>query len=177
MTGRERIEAYLREKRIPFMVHHHPVADAAQRAAAREHVLGRVVARVVVAFADGRMALFVLPAQFRVDVNRAAAATSAGELVIASEAEVIRAFSDCELGAMPPFGHPYDIDVYVDRRLAAQREIVFDAGTRTETMLMNYVDYARLAKPIVADFALGESSQHRRAKTLGGPSRKRCTTG
>jgi len=61
MTGRERIEAYLRENRIPFVVHHHPVADAAPRAAAREHILGRVVAGVVVAIAGGRMALFGAP--------------------------------------------------------------------------------------------------------------------
>ena len=38
--------------------------------------------------------------------------------------------------------------------LTEDREIVFNAGTHDETMKVRYDDYARLAHPIVADFAV-----------------------
>jgi Ala-tRNA(Pro) deacylase len=54
---------------------------------------------------------------------------------------------------MPPFGNLYDLPLYVDRSLAEDETIVFDSGTHTDTMSMKYADFARLAKPIVAEFA------------------------
>jgi Ala-tRNA(Pro) deacylase len=43
--------------------------------------------------------------------------------------------------------------VYVDRTLAEDETIYFQAGTHTDTMSMQYADFERLVKPRVADFA------------------------
>lgn len=153
MTGLERLKAYLASQRIPFTVHHHRPAFAAQDVAASEHIPGRQVAKVVAVYADGVLALLVLPACHRVNLAHVGDAIGAHSVYLAGEADLAAAFSDCEVGAMPPFGNLYHVPVYVDRALADVETIVFQAGTHTDTMTMAYADFVRLVKPRVARFA------------------------
>jgi Ala-tRNA(Pro) deacylase len=60
-------------------------------------------------------------------------------------------FPDCETGAMPPFGNLYGLPVYVDRHLARERELVFQAGNHREAVRVEYSDFERLVHPTVAD--------------------------
>jgi Ala-tRNA(Pro) deacylase len=153
MGCKEDLEAYLRESKVPFQVQHHAVAYTAQEVAASEHVPGRMLAKVVVLIADGKLCMFVLPAPARVDLDKAAAILNAREARLAHEDEFTDRFPGCEVGAMPPFGNLYDVSLYVDKALAEDETIVFEAGTHTDTMSMKYADFARLVKPTVADFA------------------------
>ena len=153
MNSKERLEAYLRENKIPFQVVHHPLAYTAQEVAAAEHVPGKLLAKVVIVLADGKMAMLALPAPLRVDLTKAAAALGAKDVRLAHEEEFAAAFPDCEVGAMPPFGNLYDLPVVVDKALSEDEEIVFNAGTHTDTVTLKYADFARLVKPKVAEFA------------------------
>ena len=63
-------------------------------------------------------------------------------------------FPDCEIGAMPPFGNLYELEVYVDTALAEQPHIVFQAGSHVETIRMAYQDFATLVQPKIVDFAI-----------------------
>ncbi|HXD50487.1 MAG TPA: YbaK/EbsC family protein, partial [Burkholderiales bacterium] len=65
------------------------------------------------------------------------------------EAEFSDRFPDCEVGAMPPFGNLYDLDVYVDDSLAptADAKIAFNAGTHTDVMRLAYREFERLVRP------------------------------
>ncbi len=153
MNCKERLEAYLRENKVPFQMVHHPLAYTAQEVAAAEHVPGKMLAKVVVVFADGKLAMMALPAPFRVDLNKAAAALAAKEVRLAHEEEFAAAFPDCEVGAMPPFGNLYELPVCVDKALAEDETIIFQAGTHTDTISLKYADFQRLVKPKVAEFA------------------------
>ena len=154
MNCMERLQAYLRENKVPFEIQHHPIAYSAQEVAASEHVPGKALAKTVVVFASGETVMLALPGSHRVDVEKAATALGAKEVRLAHEAELEAYFPDCEVGAMPPFGNLYDVSVWVDRSLAEDETIVFRAGTHTDTMSLKYADYARLAKPNVAEFAV-----------------------
>lgn len=157
MTCRERLEAWLREQQVAFAVQHHAQRFTAQEVAQSEHIPGRLLAKVVVAIADGKQVLLVLPAPWRVDLAKAAAALGAKELRLAREEEFAAAFPDCEVGAMPPFGNLYGLPVAVDRSLAADETIYFQAGTHTDTLSLKYADFVRLAQPAVREFAHHES--------------------
>ncbi len=153
MGCKEELEAYLRENKVPFQFQHHAVAYTAQEVAAAEHVPGRLLAKVVMVMADGKLAMFVLPAPARVDLEKAGTVLGANEARLAREEEFADRFPGCEVGAMPPFGGLYDLPVYADKSLAEDETIVFEAGTHTDTMSMKYGDYERLANPNVAEFA------------------------
>jgi Ala-tRNA(Pro) deacylase len=55
---------------------------------------------------------------------------------------------------MPPFGYLYDLPTYVDKDLAAEDYIVFEAGTHTAAIKMSYLEYDRIVKPRVEDLAI-----------------------
>jgi Ala-tRNA(Pro) deacylase len=147
MTCKEKLEAYLREQEVPFEVHHHPPAYTAQRVAEAEHISGKIMVKVVMAFADGKIVMLAVPAPKHVSLTKAAEATGAKEVRLAHEDEFAAAFPDCEVGAMPPFGNLYGLPVYADAQLAQDETIVFNAGTHEDTVHMKYADFESLVKP------------------------------
>jgi Ala-tRNA(Pro) deacylase len=118
-----------------------------------EHVPGRMVAKVVIAIADDeQMVMLCLPAPCRVNMLKLMDLLGTDDVRLAREDEFAREFSDCEIGAMPPFGNLYRMPVFVDKQLAADERIVFAAGLHTDTVEMHYADFARLVHPVVGDF-------------------------
>lgn len=148
---RQRLEEYFIRNDVGFAEQHHPTAFTAQEVAASDHVSGRIVAKVVMVWAEGRLAMLVVPAPKRVDFAKAAMALGAADLRLAREEEFAELFPDCEPGAMPPFGNLYGVPVYTDRALAENLNLVLQAGTHTETMGIRFDDYERLVRPVLAD--------------------------
>lgn len=149
-----RLKKHFRDDGIAFQAMTYPTAFTAQEIAAALGVKGKRLAKVVMVKADDRIVMLVLPASYRLDFTKLQGVLGAKELRLAKEEEFSAVFPDCEIGAMPPFGHMYEVSVWVDRALAEEPEIVFQAGTHRETLKMMYKDYARLARPRVADFAV-----------------------
>jgi Ala-tRNA(Pro) deacylase len=149
---KDRLEAYLREKQVPFEVRHHPRAITAQEVAASEHVPGKMLAKTVMVLADGKMVMLALPAPYQVDMDKAGKVLGV-EVRLAHEEEFENTFPDCEVGAMPPFGNLYEVPVYVEVALAEDETIVFRAGTHTDTMSVSYADFEKLVEPTIAEFA------------------------
>jgi Ala-tRNA(Pro) deacylase len=147
------MEQYLRENGVGFEVLTHSQAFTMQEVAAALHVPGDQVAKVVIVCADDEMAMLVLPAPYRLNIDQARGLLGAEDARLAKEKEFADLFPDCATGAMPPFGNLYDVPVYVDKALAAQSNIVFRIGTHRETMKIAYADFGRLAQPTVGEFA------------------------
>ncbi len=148
------LKDFLDQHKIPYQVLSHTRTYTAQETAASAHIPGQELAKTVMARIDGRMAMLVLPAQYRVDFDLLRDLIGADEVELASEKEFRTLFPDCEPGAMPPFGNLYKIDTYVAEQLAKDEHIAFNAGTHTELIRMAYADFERVAKPrLVALFA------------------------
>jgi Ala-tRNA(Pro) deacylase len=154
MSVAARLKEFLDSNKVQYSVLTHPQAYTAQELAAVTHVSGKELAKSVVVKADDRYVLTVLPAPRRIGLGRLQQILGAKEARIAHESEFTSLFPECELGAMPPFGNLYGLAVYVDESLTKDEEIVFNACTHRDAIRMKYADFARLAKPTVADFAL-----------------------
>ena len=102
---------------------------------------------------DGKMAMAVLPASYQVDLDLMKNAVGAQTVEIAPEAEFEGMFPECEVGAMPPFGNLYGMDVFAAKRLAEDEEIVFNAGSHIELIRLAYADFERLVQPTVLAFS------------------------
>lgn len=153
MKCKERMAAYLKEHGVAFKAMTHPTAYTAQEVAATQGVSGKQVAKVVIVKADDKAAMLVLQASALVDFAKAKKALGAKAVRLAKEGEFADLFPDCEVGSMPPFGNLYNLPVYVDEGLAAVPDIVFEAGSHTDTFRVKYADYARLVNPKVASFS------------------------
>jgi Ala-tRNA(Pro) deacylase len=152
-TCKDRLEQYLREQQVAYEMQHHPLAYTAQHVAAAEHVPGKELAKTVIVITDDRTVMVIVPGTRNVQVSRLPTALGASSARLAKEKEFEALFPDCEVGAMPPFGNLYGMDVYVDRTLVEDQRVVFRAGTHTDTMRIKYADFARLARPIAVDVA------------------------
>ena len=95
----------------------------------------------------------VLPADHRIDLDKIKKATGQAASLDA-EQEFKPLFPDCAVGAMPPFGNLYGLPTYVDKRLAEEDYIVFEAGTHTDAIKLSYQDYEKIVKPRVEDLAV-----------------------
>lgn len=132
----------------------HSPAFTAQEVAHHAHVSGKHLAKTVIVKLDGRLAMAVIPAPERVDLDLLREASGARNAELASETEFQQHFPECALGAMPPFGHLYGMDVYLDAQLARDPELTFAAGSHNEVLRLAYADYERLVKPKVVGFAV-----------------------
>ncbi len=141
------VKEFLKANGVSHIVIPHPLAFTATSVAGAAHIPGKEMAKTVVVNLDGRPALAVLPADRKVDLERLRRATGATTIELTNEREFTADFPGCEVGAMPPFGNLYGLEVFVDPHLAADPEIAFNAGTHTELIRMSYKDFERLVKP------------------------------
>jgi Ala-tRNA(Pro) deacylase len=146
------IRKMLELRGIPFEELHHPDAYTAQEVAQREHFSGHRVAKVVVVIVDGRPVELILPASRLVDLDRVQVVLNARQVRLASEEEMERYLSDCELGAVPPLRHWKDVTVLMDRSLNVEGDILFQAGTHADAIRLSFRDWYEMVNPQVATF-------------------------
>jgi Ala-tRNA(Pro) deacylase len=148
MAVNSRLLGLLAKSRIEYELMPHPEAFTAQEVAQTAHIRGRRLAKVVLVRA-GRSdyVMAVVPASSHVDLELLGRISGHKHLVLATEGEIQRVFPDCELGAMPPFGNLYGLQVYLDACFAQQENFIFQAGNHHEVVRMTFPEYERLAGP------------------------------
>lgn len=153
----KKLKEFLDSHQIKYVIIGHSPAYTAQEIAASAHVPGKELAKTVVVKIDGKLAMAVLPASYHVDFDLLQKAAGASQVDLATEEEFRNRFPECELGAMPPFGNLYGMDVYVAEGLAEDEEIAFNAGSHTELLRLAYEDFQRFVEPRVVKFSSGDS--------------------
>lgn len=146
----QQLKRFLDDNHVKYVTVTHSRAYTAQELASLAHVPGKEWAKTVMVKIDGKLAMAVIPAAQKVVFDLLRKAARAKDAELATEHEFAATFPDCELGAMPPFGNLYGLDVYVADGLAEDEEIAFNACSFSELVRMPYHDFARLAKPKVA---------------------------
>ena len=154
------VKKMLELRGIPFEELHHPQVYTAQEVAQLEHVSGHRVAKVVVVMADGRPVELVLPASRHVLLDRVKAVLNAREVRLATEDEMGKYFTDCEVGAIPPLRHWQDVAVLMDHSLTVEGDILFQAGTHQDAVRLNFRDWYEMVGPQVATFSEPEEVAH-----------------
>jgi Ala-tRNA(Pro) deacylase len=147
-----KLKAFLDEHRTKYVTIRHSPAYTAQETAQSAHVSGKELAKTVMVKVDGKMAMVVVTASEHVNIGELRRQTGAGKVELATEGEFKSLFPDCEVGAMPPFGNLYGMEVFASRRLAEDEEIAFNAGSHTELVRLAYRDFERLVKPKMVRF-------------------------
>jgi Ala-tRNA(Pro) deacylase len=149
MSILRKLKEMLDEAKISYEVHSHLQAFTAQETAARQHLSGKDMAKVVMLEVDGALAMAVIPASRMISLNAVKASLGAKEVRLATEDEFASRFPECEIGAMPPFGNLFDLPVYVDPTLEEDEAIFFNAGNHQQTVEMRYRDFAQIVQPRV----------------------------
>lgn len=146
------LKQFLDNEKIKYVSIIHSTAYTAQEVAASAHIPGKELAKTVIVQLDGETAMAVLPANRKVVLQDLREVTGADQVKLVPEEEFKKKFPDCEIGAMPPFGNLYGMEVYAASSLAENANIAFNAGSHTEVIKLAYKDFERLVRPKVVSF-------------------------
>jgi Ala-tRNA(Pro) deacylase len=144
---------YINHNKVHYEVIEHAPAFSAHEVAVVSHVPEKDLAKTLIVQADGKFYMVVTSADHRLDERLLHDVLKAKHVHLASEEDLRQIFPDCEVGAMPPFGNLYAVPVYVDKMLAEDDVIVFNACSHTRSIRLKMYDFMRLVKPVVAEFS------------------------
>ena len=130
MTISATVQRYLQDRSVEYEVLTHPFTGSSSETAQSVHVSGDRIAKTVVLrvgdAADGYL-LAVLPVSHHLDLD-VLHQWLGRSVELASEQEIGKLFPDCDLGAIPPVGEAYGLDVVVEDSLAGLDEVCFEGG-------------------------------------------------
>jgi Ala-tRNA(Pro) deacylase len=144
----------LKRERVPYTVFRHPPAYTALEQAQVSHIRGHCAAKVVICMADDTPVQAIVPAHYRVDLERLRQLAGAFTIRLALEEEIATVYPEFEVGAAPPLGTIYGHRVFVDDCFVGEPEMVFNAGTHTVSVCMHFSDFAEMVKPVIAPIGI-----------------------
>jgi Ala-tRNA(Pro) deacylase len=131
------------DRNVTYEVITHDPTMSSTRTAQACHVSGERLAKAIVLRHDGRYMLAVLPATHHVRLSDLK--TQIGDDVdLADEREIRQLFPDCALGAVPPVGEAYELDVIVDDSIQKQPDVYLEGGDHATLVHMDQGQFARL---------------------------------
>jgi len=137
------LRSYLDDHAVRFEpVPHSPTFEMA-RAAHAAHVSGKNVAKGVMVRTDGEYLVAVLPASRKLDMDSLGRFLGR-KVTLASETEAASRLPDCELGAIPPLGGAYGLDMVVDDDMFVDEDVLFEGGDHRTLIAVDPADWRRL---------------------------------
>ncbi len=131
------------DRNVTYDVITHDVTMSSTRTAQACHVSGNCLAKAIVLRRNGGFMLAVLPASHHIRLSDLK--TQIGDDVdLADETEIKQLFPDCALGAVPPVGQCYELDVIVDDSIQEPPDVYLEGGDHTTLVHMNQAQFTRL---------------------------------
>ena len=147
------IRALLAREGVTFReVHHEPTHTSEESARARGEDV-RIGGKALVIKVDDTFALFVLSAARKLDSGAVRRRFGAKKARFATPDE-LHAMTGLVPGSVPPFGRvllPFDL--YADPSVTENERIAFNAGSLTDSIILDVRDWLRVARPTMFAFA------------------------
>jgi Ala-tRNA(Pro) deacylase len=143
----KKLKELFEQAKVPYEIFNHPLAYTTQEIAAKQHISGNEIAKVVMLEVDESLVMAVIAGNHKISLDAVQAGLGAGRVRLATEDEFISRFPGCEIGAMPPFGQLFGLKTLVDPNLEKDEHIYFNAGNHVQTVRLRYKDFVTLAKP------------------------------
>lgn len=143
MSIAKNIENYLNTNQFDYDVVVHPHSRFSMETAQTARVSGDQLAKAVILKEEDNYAMAILPATHRLDLGVLRQQT-ARNFGLATESEIGDIFNDCEVGAVPPVGQPYDLPMWLDESLDEADDIYFEAGDHDQLIHMKGAEFQRL---------------------------------
>lgn len=147
-----KIQDYLDAHNVRYHLIPHDPAPTAQQVAEAAHIPGKHLAKSIVLKVNGKLALAILPASDQIHLDQLCASLGTQDVHLVLEDEIGPLFPDCDIGAIPPFGNLYGMEVYVSQHLREDENIAFAGGASHELIQMSYGEFERLVNPSVLRF-------------------------
>lgn len=147
----DRLCELLRQGKAEFHVtNHEPVFTSEQAALVRGTTLSS--AKALICKFDNVFAMFVLPADRKLDSKSVRKQLNARSMRFATREEVFD-ITGLQPGSIPPFGSVFDLKTYCDERLCEEQVINFNAGDHAISISLAFSEFERVERPSLGTFA------------------------
>jgi len=137
------LKDYLDSSGTHYDVVPHTYTTSSMEIAQAAHIPGdKLVKSVLLEDANGYV-LAVIPATHHLDVRKISQSLDR-PLDLATEDKLGNIFTDCDLGAIPPVGDAYGLQVVMDESVKGCNEVYFEAGDHIELIHMDNNAFMRL---------------------------------
>lgn len=137
----------LARRQIPYELIEHARSYTSPGAALAAHVPDDHIAKGVLMRDASGYLLVVIPGDRWVDRRRLRAELGR-DLLLASEEEIGRWFYDCDLGAIPPLGAAYDLEMVVDEDLTTLARIYLEGGDHHHLIALEHDRFMELMRGV-----------------------------
>lgn len=141
-----KVKKLLDGKKVNYKVlEHKPVKTSEEAAKIRGTKMGNAPKAMVLAKKKGELLMVCVPADKQIDLEKASKII--GEKVKVASAEEVEEQLGLKVGAVPPFGKLFGIEMYMDGDFWKKDEVVFNAGRRDRSIRMKAGDLIKVAEP------------------------------
>lgn len=155
MSIPKKLKEFLDSSGVYYEILSHHYTESSMDTAQTARLPGENIAKSVILEDDNGYLMAVVPATHHVQLGHLGHQLNR-HLGLATEQELPNLFSDCEVGAIPPIGQAYGMEVVLDDCLAECSDIYFEAGDHTDLIHMRGEDFRHLMR----DAGHGQFSQH-----------------
>lgn len=139
------LKDYLDHNGAIYDVVPHTYTTSSLSTAEAAHIPGDQLVKSVLLEDEDGYVLAVIPATHQLELGRISQQLNR-RLGLATEDELGNIFTDCDLGAIPPVGSAYGIQVIMDECLRDCDEVYFEAGDHIELVHMDNIAFMNLMK-------------------------------
>jgi len=151
MKGPDTLEAIrrlLREHGAKFREVRHPPTRTSEEAAAARGESTRIGGKAIVAKVDKTFHVFVISAARQLHSTAIRKRLGASRFRFATPEELLQ-LTGVVPGCVPPFGRPIlPLDLYVDSSIVENERIAFNAGSLTDSIIMDRSTWMEIARPV-----------------------------
>ena len=127
MAVAETVQHFLEQHSVEYDLVSHPHTGSSHGTAEAAQVSEDHIAKAVIVKDAAGYAMVVVPASNWVEVEHLRKEFNR-DFHLATEDELAKLFSDCEVGAVPPLGPAYGVETFLDQALTSLANIYFEAG-------------------------------------------------
>ena len=150
------LQEYLDKSGIEYDVLPHAHTETSLDTAHKTHIPPEQVAKSVILEDEDGYLMAVIPASHHIELGQLSRQLER-RLGLATEDELSNLFDDCDLGAVPPIGEAYHMEVVMDNSLEKCPDVYFEAGDHIDLIhvrgpaflqLMQNARHGHFSKPI-----------------------------
>ena len=145
------IKQILDSKKIKYQLFVHEPTPTSKDSARVRGTSEEQGAKAIILRSEGEFILCVLPGNERIDLKKLRSIINKKSLSLAAREEVIKV-TNCVPGEVPPFGNISKIKTFVAKTLLKNKEIAFNAGLMTKSIIMLTSDFLEIVQPVIEEF-------------------------
>lgn len=140
------VQSYLHQHGVQYDVFKHPARSGSYSKAIASHVPpSQMIKSVLLVDETASYLLVMIPADRMLSLYHVNKHTHR-RYRLAEESEISRIFYDCTPGAIPAFGHAYQLETIIDEQLYHKSNVYVEAGDQQQVIQLSRAQFHTLTK-------------------------------